>query len=269
MIISKMVGRDLSHRFPSRDNVPGDIVLEVEDFTSPFPKSFKNASFDLKKGEILGVGGLVGAQRTELMESIFGLRSVRSGTIKLNGKAVRINSPITAKKHGMALLTEERRVTGIFPMLNIVLNLLIANLSRYVYPFGGLLKEKLMKQKTVSSINLLRIKTPSPRTLIKNLSGGNQQKVLFARWLDTEPEILILDEPTRGIDVGAKYEIYMIMTELVRSGKSVIMISSEMPELLGMSDRIIVMCEGRISGILNSSEATEEKIMYLATRFMD
>jgi methyl-galactoside transport system ATP-binding protein len=268
MIISKMVGRELTNRFPVRDVQPDGVVLKVENLSSPFPKSFRNVSFELRKGEILGIGGLVGSQRTELVEALFGLRSIESGKIYIHGKEVSIKSPIDAKKYGMALLTEERRSTGIFPELNILENSTIANIKKYRGSFM-LLNDKKRKDDTKKMVDTLKVKTPSLRTLIKNLSGGNQQKVLLARWLLTLPEILILDEPTRGIDVGAKYEIYTIMNELTKEGKSIIMISSEMPELLGMADRIMVMCEGHLSGILDKKDATEEKIMRLASKYTD
>jgi len=267
LIISKMVGRDLTQRFPERHNTPGETVLKVEGLTSPFSKAFKDISFNLRQGEILGIGGLVGAQRTELIEALFGLRTISAGKIFIKGKQVRIKSPLDAKKYKIALLTEERRATGIFPVLSIVENTVMADMSRYISPYF-LLKQKPMRQDVQKSIAQLHIKTPSSRTQIKNLSGGNQQKVLIARWLLTEPEILMLDEPTRGIDVGAKFEIYSIIADLVQQGKSIIMISSEMPELIGMSDRIMVMCEGRLSGILEGSNRTEENIMHLATKFM-
>lgn len=267
MIISKMVGRDLTNRFPERSNVPGDVVLRVEHISSPMPRAFKDISFELKKGEILGIGGLVGAQRTELVEALFGLRSIESGKIYINGSEVRIKSPINAKKYKIALLTEERRATGIIPVLSVLENTVVANVDRYIKSYG-LLDEKSRREDAKRSIEMLRVKTPSFRTLIKDLSGGNQQKVLFARWLLTEPEILILDEPTRGIDVGAKYEIYTIIADLAKQGKSIIMISSEMPELIGMSDRIMVMCEGRLSGIIDGKDSTEENIMRLATKFI-
>jgi methyl-galactoside transport system ATP-binding protein len=263
LIISRMVGRDLANRFPGRSNQPGEVLLKVENLTSPFPKSFRNINFELRRGEILGIGGLVGAQRTELIEALFGLRAIATGQIYLSGKTVKIKSPWEAKKHKIALLTEERRVTGIFGVLSVLENTLIANLHRYVR--HGILGDKKCKEDAEKSIELLRIKTPSVKTLIRDLSGGNQQKVLFARWLLTEPEILLLDEPTRGIDVGAKYEIYTIIAELARQGKSIIMISSEMPELIGMSDRIMVMCEGRLTGIIDGPSATQEEIMRLAT----
>lgn len=265
LIISKMVGRDLTQRFPDRYNEPNGVILKVENLTSSNPKSFKDVSFELRKGEILGVGGLVGAQRTELIEALFGLRDIKSGSISIHGKKVNIRSAGEAKKHGLALLTEERRTTGIFPVLSVHENAAIANLDRYVSPIG-LLDDRKKKEEVNKMVEKLRTKTPSPKALIMNLSGGNQQKVLLARWLLTEPEILLLDEPTRGIDVGAKYEIYSIIAELAQQGKSIIMISSEMPELLGMSDRVMVMSEGRLTGIVDGELATEEEIMRLAAQ---
>jgi methyl-galactoside transport system ATP-binding protein len=267
LIIKKMVGRDLTNRFPVRENVPGEVVLKVDGLTSPFKKCFKDISFELRKGEILGIGGLVGAQRTELVEAIFGLRSVESGKIFINGEQVKISSSIDAKKHKIALLTEERRVTGIFPLLSVLENTVIANIDKYVNKFG-LLDEDKRKDDTKKSIEMLKVKTPSAKTLMQNLSGGNQQKVLLAKWLLTDPDILILDEPTRGIDVGAKFEIYTIISQLAKEGKSIIMISSEMPELLGMSDRVMVMCEGHLSGIIDGKSATEEVVMQLAAKYM-
>lgn len=266
LIISKMVGRDLTNRFPVRDNTPGGVVLKVEGLTSPHPKSFKNISFELHQGEILGIGGLVGAQRTELIEALFGIRAIQSGSISINGKRVNIKSPEEAKRYKMALLTEERRISGIFSVLSVLENVVIANLNRYVRLF--LLDDKRCKADGEKSIQRLRVKTPSLKTMMKDLSGGNQQKVLFGRWLLTEPEILLLDEPTRGIDVGAKFEIYTIIAGLAKEGKSIIMISSEMPELIGMSDRIMVMCEGRLSGFVDGKSASQEEIMRLAAQFI-
>ncbi|MBM6386290.1 MAG: sugar ABC transporter ATP-binding protein [Paenibacillus sp.] len=265
LIITRMVGRDLDERFPERTNVPGEVILKAEGLTSSQAHSFRDITFELRKGEVLGIGGLVGAQRTELIESLFGLRGLSSGTISIHGRKVKINSPATAKRHHMALLTEERRVTGIFPVLSVYENTIIASLGRYRNRVG-LLDEKKGREEAREQVQKFRTKTPSVNTLIRNLSGGNQQKVLLARWLLTSPEILLLDEPTRGIDVGAKFEIYTIITELARQGKSIIMISSEMPELLGMSDRIMVMSEGRLTGIVDGAEATEQDIMRLAAQ---
>jgi len=265
-IIKHMVGRDLSNRFPPKDNVPGEQVLEVKGLTSAERRSFRNVSFSLGKGEILGIGGLVGAQRTELVETIFGLRQLESGQVLINGHEVRIKNPVQAKHNKFALLTEERRASGIIPMRSVRDNMILANIRGYVGPLG-LINETRGDQDAVEKIKALNVKTPNSRTLIRDLSGGNQQKVLFARWLLTEPEILILDEPTRGIDVGAKYEIYSIIINLAKEGKSIIMISSEMPELLGVSDRIMVMCEGRVTGVLDKNTATQEEIMRLAAQF--
>lgn len=265
-IIKKMVGREMTNRFPPRESEIGDEILRVEGFTSADAKSFKDVSFTLRKGEVLGVGGLVGSQRTEVMEALFGLRNLQSGKMFINGKEVKIKSPIEAKKNKIALLTEERRATGIFPVLSILENAVIANQSKYLTSYG-ILNDKTRKKDSVESIEKLNVKTTSFKEQIQNLSGGNQQKVLIARWLLTEPEILILDEPTRGIDVGAKYEIYTIIADLVKQGKSIIMITSEMPELIGMSDRIMVMCEGHLSGIIDGKTATEEKVMTLASKY--
>lgn len=264
LIIKRMVGREMTQLFPEKTNTPGEEVLRAEGLTSILPNSFKNVSFSLRKGEILGVGGLVGSRRTEVVEALFGLRHLKSGKIYLHGKEVNIKNPRDAKKFHMALLTEERRTTGIFPMLNIVDNNTMASMMKYKNRVG-LLNDLLRENDTKAGITSLRIKTPSTDTRIQSLSGGNQQKVLISRWLNTAPDILLLDEPTRGIDVGAKYEIYTIINRLASEGKSVIMISSEMSELLGMSDRIMVMSNGIMEGIIEAKEATEEKIMELAT----
>ena len=267
LIISRMVGRDLSNRFPPKDYTPSkEIAMKVTDLCSPIARSFQHVSFDLRKGEILGIGGLVGAQRTELVEALFGLRGIESGEVEVHGEHFIAKSSRDAMNHGMALLTEERRATGIFGILSVLDNTVIANQREYAKL--GVLNGGKRRKAAKESNEQLRTKTPSMDTLIQNLSGGNQQKVLIARWLLTNPEILILDEPTRGIDVGAKYEIYSIMIDLVKQGKSIIMISSEMPELLGMADRVMVMCEGRVTGILEKGEANQVEVMRLATQFM-
>lgn len=267
-MIQMMVGRELTNRFPAKDYTPGtDVVLEVKDLCSAEARSFQHVSFELYKGEILGLGGLVGAQRTELVESIFGLREITSGEISKNGRKVEIKSAQDAKKNGFALLTEERRASGVFAHLSVLDNTVIASQKKFVR--YGLLSDSKRFQAAKGMSNTLNVKTPNLSTEMENLSGGNQQKVLIARWLLTDPDILILDEPTRGIDVGAKYEIYTIMLDLIKSGKSILMISSEMPELLGIADRIMVMCEGRVTGILNQKEANQVSVMRLATQFMN
>ena len=266
MIISRMVGRELTNLYPKRENVPGEVVFSVENFTSINPKSFRNVSFELRKGEILGVGGLVGAQRTELMEGIFGTRSHTTGKITFHGKELKINRPKDAIDQGVAMLTEDRRQSGIMGVLSIADNISIASLKKYV-DGGIMLNSKKIEQLVQDNVQKMNIKTPSSKTLIQSLSGGNQQKVLIGRWLGNDPEVLILDEPTRGIDVGAKYEIYCIIAELAKQGKSIIMISSEMGELIGMSDRIMVMCDGKVTGFIDSQDATQESVMSLATQF--
>lgn len=268
MIITKMVGRELSNLYPKRENVPGEIVFEVEDFTSINPKSFRHVSFNLRKGEILGVGGLVGAQRTELMEGLFGVRSHVSGTIRYKGKEIVVNRPKDAIDQGIAMLTEDRRGTGIMGVLPVSDNISIAALKHYTYLKNGITLDLHRIDGLVDeNVRKMNIKTPSGKTLIKSLSGGNQQKVLVGRWLANDPDVLILDEPTRGIDVGAKYEIYCIIADLAKQGKSIIMISSEMGELIGMSDRIMVMCDGKVTGFVEGRNATQEAIMTYATQF--
>ena len=265
-IITKMVGRELTNLYPKRENVPGDVVFEVEDFTSINPRSFRHVSFNLRKGEILGVAGLVGAQRTELMEGLFGTRSHTSGTIKYQGRELHIRRPKDAIDQGIAMLTEDRRGSGIMGVLSVADNISIASLNKYV-DHGFVLNTKKINDLVEENRRKMNIKTPSGKTLIKSLSGGNQQKVLIGRWLANNPDVLILDEPTRGIDVGAKYEIYCIIADLAKQGKSIIMISSEMGELIGMSDRIMVMCDGRMTGVIDGKDANQENIMALATQF--
>ena len=265
-IITKMVGRELTNLYPERHNVPGDVIFEVENFTSINPKSFRNVSFSLRRGEILGVGGLVGAQRTELMEGLFGIRSHTTGTVRYKGEEMHISRPKNAIDQGVAMLTEDRRGSGILGVLSVADNISIASLDKYL-DFGISINSKKVEDLVQDNVKKMNIKTPSSKTQIKSLSGGNQQKVLVGRWLANNPDVLILDEPTRGIDVGAKYEIYCIIESLAREGKSIIMISSEMSELIGMSDRIMVMCDGRVTGFVDGKDATQENIMALATKF--
>lgn len=266
LIVSRMVGREVSTRFPQRQHKSGDVILSLQGLSSTRSRGIKDVSLELRRGEILGLAGLVGARRTELLETLFGLRELATGEIYINGKQVRINSPRDAIRHGLAFLTEDRRATGIIPLRSLTENTALVAKNRY-RRFGCFLDESRQQADCEQYIQELRIKTPDAKTPIRNLSGGNQQKVLLARWLIAEPDILLLDEPTRGIDVGAKHEIYNLIADLADKGKSIIMISSEMPELLGMADRIAVMCEGRLSGILNAAEASEDAIMTLSTQF--
>ena len=266
-IIAKMVGRELTNVYPERKNEPGDVILEVNDLCSIHENSFQHVSFNLRKGEILGFGGLVGAQRTELLEGIFGIRGIESGEIKINGIPVKIKKPSDAMKAGIGLITEDRRGNGIFGCLSIKDNVGVSVFNKYLKA-GFMLDHKRINGVVDDSIKQLRIKTPSMKEHIANLSGGNQQKVIVARWLANDPDILIMDEPTRGIDVGAKHEIYEIMNDLAAQGKAIIMISSEMAELLGMSDRVYVMCDGKLRGeITEKEEMTQAKVMSYATQF--
>jgi len=220
----------------------------------------------LRKGEILGIAGLVGAGRTEILENLFGLAKVRSGRIIKNGKVVKNKNSRYAKNNGFAMITEERRATGIFSVLNIRENTTIANMNKYKAK-GLYISNRKMAKDTAWAIDALKIKTPDQNAKINNLSGGNQQKVILGRWLLTEPDILMLDEPTRGIDVGAKYEIYQLMINLAGQGKSIIMVSSELPELLGVCDRILVMSGGHLTGELDADKTNQEEIMALAAKY--
>lgn len=266
-IIRLMVGRELTHRFPPKNYSPQDeVVLEIKNLSSEYT-NLKDASFHLKKGEILGVAGLAGAGRTELLENIFGISTRKSGTILQNGKEIKNKDPKDAIRNGFAMVTEERRASGIFGILSIRENTVISSLKNYL-KHKLYLSETEMKKSTDWSIKAMRIKTPTQETKIRSLSGGNQQKVIFGRWLLTKPEILLLDEPTRGIDVGAKYEIYQLIMNMAKEGKSVLIVSSEMPELLGICDRILVMSNGYLAGEVDAKETSQEEIMALAATFV-
>ncbi|MDR2908875.1 MAG: ATP-binding cassette domain-containing protein [Oscillospiraceae bacterium] len=266
MIITRMVGRELTNVYPPKDNVPGEEILRVEGLSALY-QNLRDVSFTLRRGEILGLAGLVGAGRTELLENLFGLATVKSGKIIKDGCVIRSRNSRQAKKNGFALLTEERRQTGIFGVLSIRENATIANLKSYKR-YRLYISNKMMIKDTDWAIRALKIKTPGQSTRIRSLSGGNQQKVILSRWLLTEPDILLLDEPTRGIDVGAKYEIYQLMIDLAKRAKAVIMVSSELPELLGVSDRIIVMSGGRIAGEVEAGKTTQEEIMAMAAKYV-
>lgn len=265
-IIRLMVGRELTNRFPPKDNVPGETILEVEGLCGKYTR-LKEASFQLHKGEILGIAGLDGSGRTEVLENLFGTMTKAGGAITLHGKRIFNRTPRESIKNGFALLTEERRATGIFGIRDIRENTVISNLHSYLV--GGIcLSNKKMDKDTQWSIEAMHIKTPSQQTQIRSLSGGNQQKVIIGRWLLTKPEVLLLDEPTRGIDVGAKYEIYQLMIDLAKQEKGVIMVSSEMPELLGVCDRILVMSGGRVAGEVDAKKTSQEEILTLAAKFV-
>ncbi len=263
-IIKLMVGRELTNIYPPKTNEIGDVLLEADNLSSEYAR-LNNVSFKAKKGEIIGVAGLDGSGRTELLENIFGVSTRRSGTLKLDGKVIKNRNPKESIKNGFALLTEERRATGIFGILNIRENATVSSLDKCKN--GPFLSKAKLKKNTDWCINSMRIKTPSQETKIRSLSGGNQQKVILGRWLLTDPTVLLLDEPTRGIDVGAKYEIYQLIIDLAARGKTVIMVSSEMPELLGVCDRILVMSGGQLAGEVDAKTATQEDIMTLAAKF--
>jgi inositol transport system ATP-binding protein len=261
-IIRMMVGRDITQMFPKLTVPIGDVVLSVENLT--LKGIFKDVSFEVRAGEILGIAGLVGSGRSNIAETIFGVTPASSGTISIHGKQVKMSSPSVAMEHGMAFLTEDRKETGCFLLLDIQENTQMAVLQNKYVKYGFVQQAQLAKD-SQEMANTLRVRTPDMQEPIINLSGGNQQKVLISRWLLTKPRILILDEPTRGIDVGAKAEIHRLVSELAKDGVAVIMISSEMPEVLGMSDRIMVIHEGRVTGFLNRDEADQVKIMELAS----
>lgn len=265
-IIKLMVGRELTNQFPPKTNKPGDVYLKVEGLAGMY-NQLKDVSFVARRGEVLGLAGLDSSGRTETLESIFGVRTRKKGVITLDGKVCKNRNAGESIKNGFALLTEERRATGIFAVLNIRENTVISSLKRHKR-LGLYLSDRSQKKDTQYYIDALRTKTPTQETKIRSLSGGNQQKVIIARWLLTEPEVLLLDEPTRGIDVGAKYEIYQLILDLALSGKTVIMVSSEMPELLGVCDRIVVMSGGRVAGEVDAANTSQEEIMTLAAKYV-
>ncbi len=263
-IIRLMVGRELTNQFPPKTNKPGEVYLEVKDLSGQYNR-LRDVSFNARRGEVLGLAGLDSSGRTETLESIFGVRTRKSGEIYLGGKPCRNRNARESIRNGFALLTEERRATGIFSILNIRENTVISSLKKHLR--GGMLSNRSMAKDTQWSIDAMRTKTPSQNTKIRSLSGGNQQKVIFGRWLLTNPEVLLLDEPTRGIDVGAKYEIYQLILDLANQGKTVLMVSSEMPELLGVCDRILVMSGGKLAGEVDAKTTTQEEIMRLAAKY--
>lgn len=265
-IIRLMVGRELTNQFPPKTNTPGEVYLKVENMTGMY-NQLKDVHLEARRGEILGIAGLDSSGRTETLESIFGLRERKEGKITLHGKECLNRNPGESIKNGFALLTEERRATGIFGGLSIKENTVISSLKRHKR-FGIYLSEKTQREDTQHYIDAMRTKTPSQDTKIRTLSGGNQQKVIIGRWLLTDPEVLLLDEPTRGIDVGAKYEIYQLILNLANNGKTVLMVSSEMPELLGVCDRIVVMSGGRVAGEVDARNTTQEEIMTLAAKYV-
>ncbi|OQB24369.1 MAG: Galactose/methyl galactoside import ATP-binding protein MglA [Firmicutes bacterium ADurb.Bin182] len=267
-IVSLMVGREMDNLYPPKDNVPEETVLEVRNLKGMGKNAVKDVSFKLRKGEILGIAGLLGSRRTELVETIFGLRPIESGEILLNGKPIVNKSPQQAIKNGFALVTEERKFNGNFPGMSVLFNALITKFNRRgAYRNNlNLLSSKKMAKDAQWVIDTLRVKTPGSAIKMSKLSGGNQQKVIIGRWLLLNPDILLLDDPTRGIDVGAKYEIYQFIINLAKQGKSIIMISSDMSELFGVADRVMVMSNGYETGCLDRSELNQETIFKLSAQ---
>ncbi len=264
-IIKLMVGRELTNRYPPKTNKIGDVLLKVENLSGEY-SALRDVSFEARRGEVLGIAGLDGSGRTEVLETLFGVATRRSGEIWLNGKKIKNSNPGDSIKNGFALLTEERRATGIFGILNIRENTVISSLKKD--KVGPFLSQKKMVDATKWCIESMHVKTPTQETKIRSLSGGNQQKVILGRWLLTDPTVLLLDEPTRGIDVGAKYEIYQLILNLANEGRTVIMVSSEMPELLGVCDRILVMSGGRLAGQVDAKTTNQEEIMALAAKYV-
>ncbi len=263
-LIKLMVNRELSNRFPPKDKKIGETILKIEHLSSLYSPKIQDISFEVRAGEILGIGGLVGAGRTELLECIIGLRTVEAGSVQVDGKDI-LKSRKKVKDAGIAMVTEERRETGIYPMLDIRWNTISSSIQKNRNKLGFISMKKVEKN-TQWAVDTMRIKTPTLKTLISSLSGGNQQKVLLGRCLLNDPRILLLDEPTRGIDVGAKYEIYQLMVALAKEGKAVLFVSSEMPELLGLADRILVMSNGQNAGIMDANDCSQESIMTLAAK---
>ena len=265
-IISAMVGRSLDKRFPDVDNTPGEVVLKVENLSTLYAPFLKDISFEVRKGEILGFYGLVGAGRSELLESLFGLRVLSSGKITYEGKRIHFNSSKDAMDYNFALVTEERKKDGIFPTSSLVFNTCIANLDEY--KSNGILSDSMMRESTERALRNMHTKYMSTEDSILSLSGGNQQKVIIGRWLERNPNVLLLDEPTRGIDVGAKYEIYQLIIDMAKKGKTIIVVSSEMPEILGITNRIAVMSNHRLSGIVNTKETNQEELLQLSAKYL-
>ncbi|WP_343250439.1 sugar ABC transporter ATP-binding protein [Diplocloster hominis] len=260
-VVTLMVGRSITEQYPKRTVKPGEVVFEARHVSRK--KVLKDAGICVRRGEVVGLAGLMGAGRTELARAIFGADPVESGEFYLNGQQLHIKRPYDAIKRGMLYLTEDRKKDGIFLDMEVGMNIIIGSLPYYAS--HNVIHEKKARKVVADQIRELRIKTPSDRQIAKFLSGGNQQKVLIARWLCRKADLIIFDEPTRGIDVGARYEIYSLINQIAQSGVGVIMISSDMPEILGMSDRIIVMCEGRVTGEVTRDEADQETILHMAS----
>ncbi len=265
-LISAMVGRSLDNRFPDVDNTPGDYVFEVKGLTTKYDPILEDISFKVRKGEIFGLYGLVGAGRSELLESMFGVRTIASGEMIYNGKKLRFKNSRDAMEHSFALVTEERKFNGMFGKDTIKFNTVITNLESY--KTAGILSNRKMALAAEREVHVMKTKCVSPDELISSLSGGNQQKVIIGKWLERSPEVFLMDEPTRGIDVGAKYEIYQLIIQMAKEGKTIIVVSSEMPEILGITNRIAVMSNHRLAGIVNTNETDQEALLRLSAKYL-
>lgn len=265
-LISAMVGRSLDQRFPPVDNNPGEDILEVRELTTQYAPVLKDISFKVRKGEIFGIYGLVGAGRSELLETLFGLRTIKTGKIFYNGKEVRFKNAKDAMNYNFAFVTEERKFNGMFAKGDLIFNTTITSLGKNMT--GPILDNKKMKDATIREIHTMHTKCMGPTDMITSLSGGNQQKVIIGKWLERNPEVFLLDEPTRGIDVGAKYEIYQLIINMAKQGKTCIVVSSEMPEILGITNRIAVMSNYHLSGIVNTKETNQEELLRLSAKYL-
>ena len=265
-LISAMVGRSLENRFPPVDNTPGDVILSVQHLSTKFEPHLQDISFDVREGEIFGLYGLVGAGRTELLETIFGVRTRAAGRVYFKNRLMNFNNAKDAMEHGFAMITEERKANGMFLKGDLTFNTTIANLNQY--KSGPSLSNPKMTKATSNEIKVMHTKCMGPDDMISSLSGGNQQKVIFGKWLERDPMIFMMDEPTRGIDVGAKYEIYELIIQMAKQGKAIIVVSSEMPEILGITNRIGVMSNGHLSGIVNTKETNQEELLRLSAKYL-
>ena len=265
-LIAAMVGRSLDNRFPPVDNTPGDVILSIQNLSTKFEPHLQDVSFDVKEGEIFGLYGLVGAGRTELLETIFGVRTRAAGRVYFNNRLMNFSSAKEAMDHGFAMITEERKANGLFLKGDLTFNTTIANLPQYMS--GIALSDAKMIKATAKEIKIMHTKCMGPDDMISSLSGGNQQKVIFGKWLERSPQVFMMDEPTRGIDVGAKYEIYELIINMAKQGKTIIVVSSEMPEILGITNRIGVMSNGRLSGIVNTKETDQEELLRLSAKYL-
>ena len=265
-LIAAMVGRSLENRFPPVDNTPGNDILSIQHLSTKFEPHIQDVTFNVREGEIFGLYGLVGAGRTELLETIFGIRTRAAGRVYYDGELMNFNSAKEAMEHGFALITEERKANGLFLKGNLTFNTTIANLKHYKN--GPALSDQKMVKATSKQLATMHTKCMGPEDLISSLSGGNQQKVIFGKWLEREPNVFMMDEPTRGIDVGAKYEIYELIIRMAKEGKTIIVVSSEMPEILGITNRIGVMSNGYLSGIVETKETNQEELLRLSAKYL-